>query len=162
MAETFTRFPLLFDLSGKNILFIGGGKVAERKLLTIINFSPNVTLVAPAVTEKINELAQKKQINMIISGFRKNMLTSKYSFVFIATDDYELNKRIMSMCKSLKIPVNVADNPECSDFHIPAVITDYQSEILLSVSTNGKNPSKSKKIKEKLIKFIKNGGFDKI
>jgi siroheme synthase-like protein len=160
IMDNFTRFPFLFELRGKSILFVGGGKVAERKLLSVLQFSPVVTLIAPEITTKINELYNQKKILLIKRLFNDKYLNESFDYVFIATNDFELNRKTALICKKLKIPVNVADNPILSDFHMPSIITDYENDILISVSTNGRNPSKAREVKRLLEEFIKNKNLD--
>lgn len=42
-------FPLFVDLKDKNILVIGGGKVAFRKVLKLIPFEAKIIIVSPEI-----------------------------------------------------------------------------------------------------------------
>ena len=42
-------FPLFIDLSGKKAVVIGGGKVASRRVTTLLLFCENIEVVAPEV-----------------------------------------------------------------------------------------------------------------
>ncbi len=156
------RLPFLFSTENKKILIIGGGKVAERKLTVLLDFFDSITLIAPKITNKIKELHLQNKIMLYKKNFNEKFITENYDYVFIATDNGKLNNKVALICKKLKIPTNIADNPDFSDFHMPAIISDVANEYIISISTHGKNPAKAKKIKEKIMKFIDNGGLKNI
>ena len=43
-------FPMFIDLSDKNIVVAGGGKIATRRVRTLLKFTRNITVVAPKYT----------------------------------------------------------------------------------------------------------------
>ena len=44
-------FPMFIDLSDKNVVVVGGGNIATRRVKTLLQFTRNVTAIAPKVTE---------------------------------------------------------------------------------------------------------------
>ncbi len=50
-------FPVFLDLSEKKAVVIGGGSIAERRILTLSGFVGGITVVAPEVTDTIRHLA---------------------------------------------------------------------------------------------------------
>ena len=44
-------FPLFVDLKNKNILIIGCGKVAFRKVVKLIPFEGKITIIAPKICQ---------------------------------------------------------------------------------------------------------------
>ncbi|BAI81494.1 conserved hypothetical protein [Deferribacter desulfuricans SSM1] len=147
-------FPLLFKLSDKKLLFIGGGNVAKRKLLSILNqSSPEVTIISKELHPDIKKLLSSNKITWINSNFKEELLKEKYYFAFICTDDKELNRKAALILKKLGTPVNICDNKELSDFFMPAVIS--QDDITISVSTKGKSPAFAKQLKEVISKTLK-------
>ena len=54
-------FPLFVDLSGKDILFVGGGSIASRRVSVLESFADKITVIAPVVTEEIKALIAQKQ-----------------------------------------------------------------------------------------------------
>ena len=43
-------FPMFVDLSDKKIVVVGGGNIATRRIKTLLQFTRNITAVAPKTT----------------------------------------------------------------------------------------------------------------
>ena len=53
-------FPMFVDISKKKILVIGGGKIAERRVETLLKFADNITVISPEMTERLLERVKEK------------------------------------------------------------------------------------------------------
>ena len=53
-------FPLFITLENKDVLVIGAGKVAERKVEKLLPFNPRITVVAKEIKSKFIEELYKK------------------------------------------------------------------------------------------------------
>ena len=53
-------FPLFVDLKNKNILIIGGGKVAFRKVVKLIPFEGKITIIAPKISQELEKNLKEK------------------------------------------------------------------------------------------------------
>lgn len=149
---SFSYYPFMMNINGKRLVFIGGGRVAERKIKSLMRMKPLIRVIAPDVTDSIKELG--------VEIFERRAEASDLAgadFVFICTDDRDANAALTAEAKRLKIPVNTADDPESCDFHMPAVLLDEAAGTLISVSTGGDNPAKAKKLRDKLADLLKKG-----
>ncbi|MDE6737730.1 MAG: bifunctional precorrin-2 dehydrogenase/sirohydrochlorin ferrochelatase [Lachnospiraceae bacterium] len=137
------HFPFFVDISGKNGVIVGGGKVAARKVEKLLLFEPNLTVIAPQIEECIRtqeKLLRKDtaaSLHYIEREFRMADL-ARADFVIAATDDEALNSRISDYCKSKQIPVNVVDDSEKCFFFFPAWVKE--GALTIGVSTDGKSP----------------------
>ncbi|WP_025209590.1 precorrin-2 dehydrogenase/sirohydrochlorin ferrochelatase family protein [Hippea sp. KM1] len=146
--------PFVFKIKNKNILFVGGGKIALRKLKPLLKKQPNITLISPAIHHKIEAMAKEGKLKIVKRPFEETDITKQWDFVFACTDNHQLNTRIALMCKELSIPVNVASSKDMCDFYIAAVIEKELYSI--AITTYGKDPTLSKRIKEKIEKALNN------
>ncbi|QAR33446.1 bifunctional precorrin-2 dehydrogenase/sirohydrochlorin ferrochelatase [Geovibrio thiophilus] len=146
-------FPLSVNIRGKRLVFIGGGKVAERKIASLIRMEPKIRVIAPSATEGIMNNEGIETILRVASA--EDMRGA--DFLFICTDDKEVNRELAIEAKIKNIPVNVADDPDMSDFHMPAVYADMDTGTVVSVSTQGQEPSFSKKLRDKIAVFLEKG-----
>ena len=67
-------FPMFIDLSDKNIVVVGGGNIATRRVKTLLSFTRNIRVIAPKVTMEIRKLAQEcgKNRRTICAACRKS------------------------------------------------------------------------------------------
>ena len=49
-------FPLFINLSGKKILVAGGGKIALRRVRTLMRFGADIRIVSPVLCAELEEL----------------------------------------------------------------------------------------------------------
>ena len=52
------NFPIFLDLENQNVLVVGGGRVAERKVCKLLPYGPKITVVAPEICESILALSE--------------------------------------------------------------------------------------------------------
>lgn len=150
MLERNNLFPVFLKLESLQTLIVGGGHVGLEKLTAVLKNSPmaNITLVARTIQEPIKELAYKHpQVKLIERNFKLWDLWDK-DLVLLATDNRQLHETIRNFARSRRILINVADTPDLCDFYLGSVVT--KGNLKIGVSTNGKSPTISKRIREYL------------
>lgn len=142
-------YPLNVDLTGQLVIVIGGGRVAERKVVGILatRTDVDVCVIAPAVTEPLRMLADSEQIDWQEECYTKGILEGAF-LVYAATDSPEVNAEVAFEAKERGILVNVIDDPRASSFQIPSTVR--RGEFMLTVSTNGGSPALSRAIRMEL------------
>ncbi|MCP2240782.1 precorrin-2 dehydrogenase/sirohydrochlorin ferrochelatase family protein [Thermoanaerobacterium thermosaccharolyticum] len=144
-------YPIMLNITNKKCLVIGGGNVAYRKILSLLEFGGTVTAIAPKFIKDIWKLSKNNRIELIDRKYQKNDVQN-YNLVIVATNDKMLNKEISKECIDNNIPVNVVDDKELSTFITPSVIR--RGDLTISISTNGKSPLLSRRIREMLENVI--------
>lgn len=139
--------PVSLDLTDRRCVVIGGGAVAERKVLTLLDFGAAVTVGAPDLTPRLRELMARGSIKHTPGTYTPETLEGAF-LVIAATDDREVNKAVSSEAQRCGILVNVADDPELCTFFMPAVVR--RGDFIVSVSTSGKSPALAKRVKGEL------------
>ena len=71
-----------------------------------------------------------------------------------ATDNKEINRKIVQKAKKMKCFAYAADDPEVSDFAHPSVI-NIKDTVQIAISTGGRSPAMARKIKLKTEKIFK-------
>jgi precorrin-2 dehydrogenase/sirohydrochlorin ferrochelatase len=69
-----------------------------------------------------------------------------------ATNDQGVNGRIAADARHLRVLCNIVDQPELSDFVVPAVAR--QGEVTIAVSTSGKSPALARRIRDQIVQTI--------
>ncbi len=121
------RFPLFIHMEKKKILVIGAGKVALRRIEVLLDFGADITVITKGVPEdlkeRINALHRDGKIDLLEREFISADIQNEYFMVLAASDDNELNRKIVSLCKEKGILVNSASCREDCDFYFPAIVT---------------------------------------
>ncbi|HOM01598.1 MAG TPA: bifunctional precorrin-2 dehydrogenase/sirohydrochlorin ferrochelatase [Acetivibrio sp.] len=144
-------FPLFVSSKGKKALVIGGGKIAARRISTLIDFEFDITVVAPSITKEIRQFAGAGIITYIEREFTDEDLDGKF-LVVAATDKREVNKYIGERAKELGAYVSVADVKEECNFYFPAVIV--KDEVVIGVTSGGKSHKRVKDISNIIRKVL--------
>lgn len=136
-------YPVMLDLKNKEVLVVGAGKVAYRKIKNLIKAKAKITVVSNEFLEEFESL----NVNLIKDCYNEKYLKGKF-LVIAATSNNKVNEKIAKDAKENSILCNVVDNKDISDFITPAVVS--KEEVLISISTNGKYPALSKYIRKDL------------
>lgn len=140
-------YPLFLNLTDQKCLVVGGGKVAERKILTLLDYDARVQIVAAEITSTLSRLVETGQLGFRQGAYRSFDLAGVI-LVVAATNQKEINHQVAKDCFENNILVNVVDDPNHSNFFVPAVVK--RGSLQIAVSTAGKSPLLAKKIKEEL------------
>ncbi len=140
-------FPIVLSLKDQRILVIGGGKVAGRKIKKLLEANAQIEVVAPGLTPELEALAMDGRIAWKKRFYQTEFLEGA-TIVIAATDDIELNRRIAGEARQRRILVNTVNQAEDSDFIFPAQIR--RGDLLIAVSTSGKQPALAREIREEL------------
>lgn len=146
MANKF--FPVSIDLNNKNILVIGAGKIALRKVETLLNYNCNITVITKEILEeKFLELEKNNKIKIFKNQeFKENFLQDIF-LVVVATDNEVLNKNISQLCMNKNILVNNITSKD--DMNVRFMSIYEKDDIQIAISANG-NPKKAVEIKNKI------------
>ena len=146
-------YPAYINLQDQKCLVVGGGTVAERKVVAMLISGGDVTVISPDATELVAFLAD---IGTICWHKRQLKAGDTYGYFLVcaATDFTDINSAVFTEAhKKYKIRlVNVVDViPQCT-FAAASVVTD--GELMLSISTSGKSPATSRRIREHFEKVL--------
>lgn len=152
-------FPFFVDLEGKKCLIAGGGIVAYRKVLVLMEYGPQITVVAPQFHPELPLLKNEMggRLTLLERKFQDSDLEGA-DFVVAGTSEEELNRHISLLCKARNIPINVVDVQEECSFIFPALIKE--KHITVAISTGGDSPTIAKYLKEKFKEAIPDGFGD--
>lgn len=145
-------FPFFVDIKNKKCLIAGGGKVAYRKILALLDFEADITVVAPVVIDEIRALDDRIHIRM--GEYEEKDLEGTF-FIIAATNNSDMNARIAADCRKRNLLVNAVDEIDKCDFLFPAYIK--KGNISIGVTTSGHSPVMAghirKEVSERLPDF---------
>ena len=65
-------FPMFVDLEEKNIVVVGGGNIATRRVKTMLQFTRNVKVIAPKMTEELLDLGRKSYAELMVRPVKRS------------------------------------------------------------------------------------------
>jgi precorrin-2 dehydrogenase/sirohydrochlorin ferrochelatase len=145
-----TLFPVFLNLTGRPVVVVGGGRVALRRARALVRAGAVVTVVAPRFARGFERLP----VGRVDEAWRVSHLRGA-AVAFAATDDRAANDAVARTCRAKGILVNVASDPEASDFHVPASVC--RGDVAVAVSTNGASPALASRLRREIAATLANG-----
>ena len=149
-------FPLFVNLKNKKVLVIGGGKVAFKKIIKIMEYEADITVIAENTPEeKLLELKNLKiENNRKIENNKDEIekLVEEYFLVIAATDNEELNENIAEICDSKGILINNVSSKTKMNSMFGGIVKN--DEFQIAISTSGKNCRRSRAMKSEIQKIL--------
>jgi len=142
-------FPMFYSLENKRILLVGAGHISSEKLEKILDFTNNITIVSPKLSEYIYNKVLEYNIHIIKREYRVGDIKD-FDIVIVAVDNLKVQEEIYFECKKERILCNCVDLQEYCDFIFPSYIKE--GDLTIAISTNGSSPAFSKNFK----KYLKN------
>ena len=141
------NMPLMIDLSQQSIVIVGGGKVATKRALTLVEYCDDVHIVSPLISETLKELLDKEKIAWSQKEFEPQDVEHA-DLVVIATNNNEVNKKVLESVPHHAL-CNHASNAQAGNVTIPSILK--RGKLSISVSTNGASPKLNKQIISRII-----------
>ena len=145
-------FSIELNLEGRNVLVVGGGRIALRKVKTLLPTGARITVVAPQFDPEFSNVIASEAKQSIVALVARPYATDDLRgvfMVFICTDKPAVNAQVSNDARARRILVNNACDYLDGDFIVPARM-DFGENIAVTVSTQGRAPSLAKKLKQKI------------
>ncbi|MFT4198879.1 MAG: NAD(P)-dependent oxidoreductase [Pseudoxanthomonas sp.] len=140
-------FPLFADLRDRDVLVIGGGEVATRKIKVLLHAGARVGVHALALSDELQALLRQRRIRRLDGEFDPGWIDAAW-LVVAATDDAALNQRVAAAACARRRWVNVVDDAALSSFQVPAIVD--RDPLLVAISSAGAAPMLARRLRERL------------
>ena len=139
------RFPLFLDLTQKRITVIGGGNIATRRILTLLDFVRQITVIAPEIRPELEALALESRINVRKRKFVPDDLNDA-DLVITATGVADVDDWVWRLCREKQIPVNVSADQRKCDFFFPGIAR--KGNLVAGITAGGTDHKLVKRVTE--------------
>ena len=140
-------FPFFCNIKNKQILVVGGGVIAQRRIQTLLRFGCQITMITPECTDILRQHAEQKRITACFRTYQADDCAS-FDIVLAATSDHTVNEAIVMECKTHHIPVNACHCKELCDFYFPAVV--QQDNVVIGVTSSGVHHKQARRIAKRI------------
>ena len=144
-------FPIFLNIENKLCIVVGGGKVAERKIKSLLRAKARVKVISPELTPKLKKWAEEGKFVWEKRVYQIGDLEGAW-LVIAATNDPEVQKEIYQEAEQKRVFCNVVDVPEFCSFIVPSVVR--RGKLAIAISTSGASPAVARRLRETLEELI--------
>jgi precorrin-2 dehydrogenase/sirohydrochlorin ferrochelatase len=146
-----TTLALNVRMQGKQVVIIGGGAVALRKIRSLVTAGATVTVIAITPSPEIRELADSAVISLRARCYAATDIDTAF-LVIAATDKEDVNELIRADAQERGILVAVVDNPTAGDCTFPATLR--RGDLEIAVSTGGRCPTFAVDVRNSIAEHV--------
>ena len=147
-------YPIMLHLQDKPVAVVGGGRVAARKVRSLLQAGARVMLISPEIAPGMRSLLDEGDVAWMQSKYRRDMFNDLMPILVIAaTDDERVNQTVAQDAHRIRALCNVANgSSDASDFSNMAQLD--QPPLTIALSSGGKSPALLRALKAKLADDI--------
>lgn len=156
MAEH-PAYPVGLRLSGRRVVVLGGGQVAQRRLPALIAAGAAITLVAPEATPSVEAMADAGELTWERRPYADGDLADAW-YALIATGDTEANNRASAEAEAHRVWCVRADDADRATALTPA--TGHSEGVTVAVLTTdvkGRDPRRTAAIRDAVVAGLRDG-----
>ena len=144
-------YPICLDLQNRPVLVVGGGMIAEGKVLQLVEAQANVHIVSPTLTEALRQKVAQGIITYRSGEFAETDLDDK-ALVISATNIQAVNEAVAQAANARGLLCNVVDQPALCNFITPTIVT--RGDLQIAISSSGKSPTVALRVKREISDLI--------
>lgn len=148
-------YPVGLRLSGRRVVVIGGGQVAQRRLPALIAAGADITLISPSATASVEAMAEAGEIRWERRRYEEGDLQDAW-YALIATHDTEANTRASAEAERTRTWCVRSDDAEAATAWTPA--TGRIEGVTVAVLT-GNDPRRSAAVRDAIVEGLRDGSL---
>jgi len=150
---------LIVDLnvSQKKAIVIGGGTEGLRKVHGLLDQECDITVITSRLNMELKKMSKDGKLKLIKKRIKDASILDEFRNIFLilaATDDRQLNRKLVEKGRSMGAFAYAADDPTISDFSYTSLV-NIEGLIQVAISTSGKSPIMARKIRIKIESMLR-------
>ncbi|WEV24483.1 uroporphyrinogen-III C-methyltransferase [Streptomyces sp. 71268] len=146
-------YPVGLRLSGRRVVVIGGGQVAQRRLPALIAAGADVVLISSSATPSVEAMADGGEIRWERRRYRDGDLADAW-YVLVATNDPKANAAASAEAEARRVWCVRSDDAEAATAWTPA--TGRSDGVTVAVLT-GRDPRRSAALRDAIVEGLRDG-----
>jgi uroporphyrin-III C-methyltransferase / precorrin-2 dehydrogenase / sirohydrochlorin ferrochelatase len=151
--DDFPIYPSGLRLTGRRVVVVGGGHVAQRRVPQLISVGADVHLVSPEVTPAIEGMVSAGEIAWHQRGFAAADLDETW-YVIAATDDHDVNEEVSAAADARRIFCVRSDDATRATAWTPAV--GRHAGVTVAV-LGQREPQRSAAVRDEILEGLREG-----
>ncbi|MEV6553300.1 uroporphyrinogen-III C-methyltransferase [Streptomyces sp. NPDC051597] len=154
MAEH-PAYPVGLRLTGRRVVVVGGGQVAQRRLPALIAAGADVVLVSPGATPSVEAMADTGEITWHRRGYQDGDLADAW-YALVASSDAEANRRASAEAERRRVWCVRSDDATQATAWTPA--TGRTEGVTVAVLTGGApDPRRTAAVRDAVVEGLRDG-----
>ncbi|MEI5103659.1 uroporphyrinogen-III C-methyltransferase [Streptomyces sp. PmtG] len=157
MATEHPAYPVGLRLTGRRVVVLGGGQVAQRRLPALIAAGADVHLVSPSATASVEAMATAGEITWHRRRYTDGDLTDTW-YALISTSDPEANARASAEGERNRVWCVRSDDADEATAWTPA--TGHSAGVTVAVLTTDakeRDPRHTAAIRDAVVEGLRDG-----
>lgn len=144
-------FPLFLRLGGRDVLVVGAGAVAERKIEELVAAGAHVRVVALAATPAVDSLASSGAIALEKRAFVARDIGRAW-LVVAATSDAATQREVCALAEAARVFAIAIDDPPNGSAYSASVVR--RAPLTVAISTDGEAPALARLFREVIEEIL--------
>lgn len=154
MAEH-PAYPVGLRLTGRRVVVIGGGQVAQRRLPALIAAGADIVLVSPSATPSVEAMADTGEITWHRRPYEDGDLADAW-YALVASSDTEANERASAEAERHRVWCVRSDDASQATAWTPA--TGRSEGVTVAVLTGGApDPRRTAAVRDAVVEGLRDG-----
>lgn len=144
------------NVNNKKAVVIGGGTEGLRKVHGLLDQGCEITVITSRLNKELRRMSHDRKIKLIKRRIKDATVLDKFNDIFLilaATDDRQLNRKLVEKGRTMGAFVYAADDPLMSDFSYTSLV-NIDGLVQVAISTSGKSPIMARKIRMKAERML--------
>ncbi|GAA1158200.1 uroporphyrinogen-III C-methyltransferase [Nocardioides aquiterrae] len=146
-------YPAGLILTGRRVLVVGGGHVAQRRVPQLIAVGADVHVVSPEVTPAIEGMVGSGEVSWHRRGFEEADVDGAW-YVIAATDDRAVNERVSVAAEERRVFCVRSDDGTRATAWTPAV--GRHAGVTVAV-LGQREPQRSARVRDEILEGLREG-----
>ncbi len=152
-AHEHPAYPVGLRLSGRRVVVVGGGQVAQRRLPALIATGADIVLVSPSATPSVEAMATAGEIRWEQRRYADGDLADAW-YALVATSDTEANEQASAEAERTRTWCVRSDDASAATAWTPA--TGRSEGVTVAVLT-GRDPRRSAAVRDAIVEGLRDG-----
>ncbi|MFF7636921.1 uroporphyrinogen-III C-methyltransferase [Kitasatospora sp. NPDC008050] len=153
-TEGRTPYPVGLLLTGRRVVVVGGGQVAQRRLPALIAAGARVELISPTTTPAVQAMADAGEITWQRRGYADGDLAEAW-YALVATDDHAVNEAVSAEAERRRVFCARSDDAAAATAWTPA--TGHDEGTTVAVLTG--DPRHSAALRTTIVEGLRDGSL---
>lgn len=156
MAEH-PAYPVGLRLTGRRVVVLGGGQVAQRRLPSLIAAGARIELISPSATPSVEAMAAAGEVTWHRRRYAAGDLAEAW-YALIATDDHDANEQASAEAEAHRVWCVRSDDAEAATAWTPATgRSEGVTVAVLSAEAADRDPRRTAALRDAIVEGLRDG-----